>query len=126
MYSQLHGIVHQVCTRELSYPCLLFEWPKESLCNQAFTARSSGLACDTGGFEGVGFGCRPPTSVFLANFRVADYLDTIWSETIARMSRFSRTRLRLFPAPRTTTSTMAPAKSSARITWLGNTTRKNG
>jgi hypothetical protein len=49
MYSQLHGTVHQVCTGELSYPCLLFEWPKENLCNQAFTARSSGRACDTGG-----------------------------------------------------------------------------
>ena len=60
MYSQLHGIVHQVCTGELSYPCLLFEWPKENLCNQAFTARSS---LRHRGFEGVGFGCRLPTSV---------------------------------------------------------------
>src|ERR1700686_3129997 len=71
MYSQLHGIVHQVCTGELSYPCLLFEWPKENPCNQAFTARSSGRACDIGGFEGVGFGCRLPTSTFLDHFRVA-------------------------------------------------------
>ena len=48
---QLHGMVHQVCTGELSYPCLLFEWPKENLCNQAFTARSSGRACDTRGLK---------------------------------------------------------------------------
>jgi hypothetical protein len=43
---------------------------------------------------------------------------------MARMSRFSKTGPPCFPVPRTATSTMARAKSSARITWLGNSTRK--
>src|ERR1700738_4702817 len=40
------------------------------------------------------------------------------------MSRFSKTSPPRWPVARTATSTMALAKSSARITWLGNTTRK--
>jgi hypothetical protein len=40
--------------------------------------------------------------------------------TMARMSRFSRTRVRRSPVSRTATSTMARPKSSARMTWLGN------
>jgi len=58
----------------------------------------------------------------------ADTLDGHYAIlSMARMSRFSRTRLRrCSPAPRTTTSTMASAKSSARITWFGNSTRNTG
>ena len=46
--------------------------------------------------------------------------------TMARMSRFSKTRLRRSPVSRTATSTMARPKSSARIAWLGNSTRNAG
>jgi hypothetical protein len=43
--------------------------------------------------------------------------------TIVRMSRFSKITLRCSPVPSTATSTIAQPKSSARITWLGNSTR---
>jgi hypothetical protein len=43
-----------------------------------------------------------------------------------RMSRFSKIRLSLSPVPWTATSTMTRAKSSNRITWLGNSARKIG
>ena len=46
--------------------------------------------------------------------------------TMARMSRFSKTTPPRSPLPPTATSTMARARSSARITWLGNSTRKTG
>ncbi len=46
--------------------------------------------------------------------------------TIARMSRFSKTTPPRSAASRTATSTMARAKSSAGITWLGNSTRNTG
>ena len=43
-----------------------------------------------------------------------------------RMSRFSRTSVWPSPVPRTATSTIVRARSSARITWLGNNTRNAG
>jgi len=46
--------------------------------------------------------------------------------TMARMSRFSKTTPPCSPLPLTVTSTMARARSSARITWLGNSTRNTG
>ena len=47
--------------------------------------------------------------------------------TRARMSRFSNTTARCsLPMLSTAASTMARAKSSARITWLGNSTRNAG
>ena len=48
------------------------------------------------------------------------------AQTMARISRFSRTRLRRSPVPLIMTSTMARPRSSARITWLGNSTRNAG
>ncbi len=45
---------------------------------------------------------------------------------IARMSRFSKTKLRRSPVSWMATSTIARAKSSARITSLGNSTRNTG
>jgi len=45
---------------------------------------------------------------------------------IARMSRFSKITPWRSPVPRTATSTIARAKSSARITWLGSNTRNAG
>jgi 3-oxoacyl-[acyl-carrier protein] reductase len=46
--------------------------------------------------------------------------------TMARMSWFSKTRPPRWPVSLTTTSTMARAKSSARITWFGKTARNAG
>jgi len=43
-----------------------------------------------------------------------------------RMSRFSKTRLPDSLLSPTATSTMARAKSSAGMTWLGNSTRNDG
>ena len=43
-----------------------------------------------------------------------------------RMSRFSRTSVRPFPVPRTAASAIVRARSSARMTWLGNNTRNAG
>ena len=43
-----------------------------------------------------------------------------------RMSRFARTRVRPSPVPPVATSTIVRARSSARITWLGNNTRDAG
>ena len=45
---------------------------------------------------------------------------------IALISRFSRTTLSRSRFPRTATSTIARAKSSAGITWSGNSLRKTG
>ena len=57
-------------------------------------------------------------------------LTSLWTigsnSTIARISRFSKTRLRDSPVLLIATSTMARPKSSARMTWLGNSTRKTG
>ena len=48
------------------------------------------------------------------------------SVTIARISRFSKTRSPRSSRPRTAASTMARAKSSPRITRFGNSSRKTG
>ena len=46
--------------------------------------------------------------------------------TIARMSRFSKTTAPRSADSRTAVPTIARAKSSAGITWLGNSTRNTG
>jgi hypothetical protein len=46
--------------------------------------------------------------------------------TMARMSRFSNTKPWRSCVRRSTTSTIAHAKSSARTTWFGNSTRNTG
>jgi hypothetical protein len=46
--------------------------------------------------------------------------------TMAWMSRFSKMNPRRSAVSRTATPIMARAKSSARITWLGNNTRNAG
>src|SRR6266404_3581973 len=54
------------------------------------------------------------------------YAQTDDDSTIARISRFSKTRCSRSPRFRIVTSTMARAKSSARITWFGNSARNTG
>src|ERR1700733_13688995 len=46
--------------------------------------------------------------------------------TMARMSRFSKTKPWCSCVSRSTTSTIAQAKSSARTTWFGNNNRNTG
>jgi len=56
-----------------------------------------------------------------------DYPARVRSDsTIARISRFSKTEFPGSPFPRTTTSTIARAKLSARITWFGKSARNAG
>ena len=55
-----------------------------------------------------------------------DHSEERCESTIARMSRFSKTRLSRSAVFWTTTFTMARAKVSARITWLGKSTRNAG
>src|SRR5262249_25061333 len=72
---------------------------------------------------------RPPTLPAAAGFVISNRDRGDGSATysaMARISRFSKTRLSAFAVSRTATSTMARAKSSARITWLGNNTRSAG
>jgi hypothetical protein len=56
-----------------------------------------------------------------------DFPAGVYSDsTIARISRFSKTEFPGSPFLRTTTSTIARAKSSARITWFGKSARNTG
>jgi hypothetical protein len=54
------------------------------------------------------------------------HLVVVMRSAMARMSRFSKTGPRCSSVPQTATSTMTRAKSSARITWLGNSGRNTG
>jgi nucleoside-diphosphate-sugar epimerase len=71
-----------------------------------------------------------PARALVRNRKKAFAIDTASPQrgeaSMARMSRFSMIALELPPDSLTTTSTMARAKSSARMTWLGNNTRNTG
>lgn len=81
-----------------------------------------------GGRLGIIDGRDVPTLVYSRPKHVTNVF--VWpyrcDSIMLRMSRFSRISIWCSTVPLTARSTMARAKSSARITWLGNSARNAG